>query len=242
YEAVRVRNGGTVSGVVRWRGPRPVLPPFPVNRDPGVCDPEKRGRKASPRLIIGPRGGVANTVVYLSGVFRGKPLPPRGLRHARKWIIRRCEYRPHVLVAPVGSYLAMRNDDPLIHNIRMFGAATYNLPMPERGTLFVKRLPRAGVIALRCDAGHGWMSGVIHVVAHPYYAVTDAEGRFSLTDVPPGDYVLKAWHEGWTVRGVIQKDGKPTFYSFEAPVELSKKVTVSAGGEVKVGFSLSTGE
>lgn len=239
YREIPVRNGGAVSGLVRWAGPQPSLPPFPVHQDAGVCDLDKSGARPSPRLRIGPGGGVADAVVYLSNISRGKPLPPRGLRDARAWVIRECEYRPHVLIVPVHSYLAMRNDDPLLHNLRMFGAAGYNLPMPERGTLFVKRLPKAGVISVRCDAGHGWMSGSIHVTEHPYYAATDREGRFSLTDVPPGKYLLKAWHEGWRVRRVIPKDGRPAFYEFERPVELSREVTVREGGAVVVEFTLS---
>ena len=175
YREVAVQNGGVISGVVRWSGPRPALPPFPVNRDEGVCDGDGPGKKISPRLVIGPEGGVANTVVYLSKIAQGKPKGPRGLRDAGRWVIRGCEYRPHVLIAPVGGYLWMLNKDPVLHNIRMFGAAAYNLPMPEKGTLFVKRLPRSGLITVRSDAGHGWMSGVIHVTEHPYFTVTDAE-------------------------------------------------------------------
>ncbi|MFQ5914992.1 MAG: carboxypeptidase regulatory-like domain-containing protein [Nitrospinota bacterium] len=239
YRRTPVRNGGVISGVVRWAGAPPALAPFPVNRDGGVCDLDRSGKKTSPRLVIGRRGGVANTVVYISNISQGKPLQRRGLRHARKWLIRGCEYHPHVLIAPVGSYLAMRNDDPVLHNIRMFGAATYNLPMPDKGTLFVKRLPKAGKIFLRCDAGHGWMSGIIHVTEHPYYVLTDPEGKFSLADVPPGKYTVKAWHEGWKVVRVIPKDGKPTFYEFQEPIELSREVTLPERGKVEIEFTLS---
>ncbi len=239
YQEISVRSGGVISGAVKWAGAAPALAPFPVNRNKGVCDLDKSGKRKSPRLIIGGGGGVANAVVYIANITRGKRLPPRGLRHARKWVIKGCEYRPHVLIAPVGSYLAMRNDDRILHNIRMFGAAAYNLPMPEKGTLFVKRLPRAGVISLRCDAGHGWMSGIIHVTQHPYYAVTDREGKFSLKDVPPGRYAVRAWHEGWKVKAVIPKDGKPTFYEFERPIELTREVTLPERGKVEIVFTLS---
>jgi hypothetical protein len=121
----------------------------------------------------------------------------------------------------------------------MFGAATYNLPMPEKGTLFVKPLPKTGVITVRSDAGHGWMSGIIHVTTHPYYAITDREGRFSLKDVPPGKYTVKAWHEGWKVTHVIPKRGKPAFYEYEKPWQASQEVTLPPQGRAEIEFTLS---
>lgn len=239
YEEISVKNGGTISGVVKWSGPRPSLPPFPVNRDIGVCAKDGKMERKSPRLIIGKGEGVANTVVYISGIYKGKRLPHRSLWYARKWIIKQCEYHPHVLIAPVRSYLAMYNKDRVLHNIRMFGAATYNLPMPEEGTLFVKPLPRVGVITVRSDAGHGWMSGIIHVTGHPYYALTDREGKFSLEDVPPGKYTVKAWHEGWKVTRVILKRGKPAFYDYEKPWEASQEVNLPPRGRAEIQFALS---
>jgi hypothetical protein len=55
----------------------------------------------------------------------------------------------------------------------------------------------AGIVNLRCNGGHAWMNAEILVVPHPYYAVTDESGKFELTDVPPGEYEIVAWHEGW---------------------------------------------
>lgn len=243
YEELSVQKGRTISGVVRWKGRRPIMASYPINRDESVCDPQKKRFKPSPRLVIGPGGGIANTVVYLSNIRRGKKAAATGLSQARNLSIQGCEYRPHVLLAPIGSYLAMHNRDRVLHNIRMFGAATYNLPMPEPGTLFVKPLRQPGLITLRNDAGHGWMSAIIYVTPHPYYVISDQEGRFTLQDVPPGTYTIKAWHEGWRITRVILKNGEPAFYEHEKPIVLSQEVTVSAGGEnggskVNVEFTL----
>jgi hypothetical protein len=202
------------------------LSPFPINRDENICDPEKKRFKSSPRLVIGPGGGITNTVVYLSNIKRGKKPAATGLYNARKLIIKQCEYQPHILLAPVGSYLAMHNLDRALHNIRMSGAATYNLPMPEPRTMFVKPLHQPGLVTIRSDAGHGWMSAIIHVTPHPYFALSDREGKFSLADVPPGTYTIKAWHENWHIARTIPKNRKPAFYEYEEPTMLFQKVTV----------------
>jgi hypothetical protein len=57
----------------------------------------------------------------------------------------------------------------------------------------------AGLANVRCNGGHAWMNAEILVVPHPYYTVTDESGRFQLTDVPPGECEIVAWHEGWKV-------------------------------------------
>ena len=87
----------------------------------------------------------------------------------------------------------------------------------------VKRLDVAAeqpeVVKVSCDV-HGWMGGWFIVEDNPYYAKTDANGAYKLTDVPPGDYEVKVWHE---------KLGEKT-----------QKVTVTGGGESKANFELAT--
>jgi hypothetical protein len=70
YEVVAVTNGGTISGSVKWSGPAPRILDFPVTKDPQICDPDSRKRVDLERLIIGPQGGAANTVVYLKNISR----------------------------------------------------------------------------------------------------------------------------------------------------------------------------
>jgi hypothetical protein len=58
-----------------------------------------------------------------------------------------------------------------------------------------QKLDRAGTIKFRCDAGHTWMSAYVVVTDQPFSAVTDADGNFTIENVPPGDYELEVWHE-----------------------------------------------
>jgi hypothetical protein len=81
---------------VKWSGPLPRTLTFPITKDPQICDPESSKNRDLERLIVGPQGGVANTVVFLRNISSGKPLdipePRRSLDQ------RHCRYEPHILL------------------------------------------------------------------------------------------------------------------------------------------------
>lgn len=197
YEVVTVKGGGTITGIVKWAGPVPRLTPALINKDPLVCDPDSKKTRDLERLIIGPQGGVANTVVFLKDISRGKALD---LPEQRRFLDQKsCRYEPHILLVPANSELQMKSSDATLHTIHMEGAATYNLPFPFSNQMVARKMPNVGLVSLRCNGGHTWMNAEMFVVPHPYYAVTDESGKFELADVPPGEYQIVAWHEGWNV-------------------------------------------
>jgi len=241
YQVISVDNGGTIRGTVKWDGPPPHLAPAAINKDPEICDPQGQKHRDLERLLIAPNGGVANTVVYLKDVTRGKPmdLPP-----ARQSLNQRsCRYEPHILLVPLQGNVKIKSSDPILHTVHMSGAADYNLPFPFKDQVVSRSMNRDGVVQLRCNAGHTWMNAEMMVATNPYYAVTNADGEFQLTQVPPGEYEIVAWHEGWRVVGESQvydvmtqlRVKRPTF---SEPVAWSKHVSVPAGQEAEVHFTL----
>src|SRR5580704_16913444 len=74
YRVISVTNGGTISGTVKWSGTVPRRLAVPVDKDPQICDPDSKKTADLERLIVGSEGGVANTVVYLNNISRGKAL------------------------------------------------------------------------------------------------------------------------------------------------------------------------
>src|ERR1700733_10641043 len=128
YQVVSVPNGGTIKGTVKWSGPEPHLSSFPITKDPQICDPDSHKTRDLERLIIGPQGGVANTVVYIKSISSGKALdlPPE----RRSLDQRFCRYEPHILLVPEGSALQMKSSDATLHTVHMDGMATYNLVFP----------------------------------------------------------------------------------------------------------------
>ncbi len=242
YQVISVSDGGTISGTVKWTGPRPHLTRLPITKDSQICDPDSEKSRDLERLIISPQGGVANTVVYIKEISRGKDfdLPP-----ARRFLDQKhCRYEPHILLVPANGTLDMKSSDATLHTIHMEGAATYNLPFPFPNQVISRTMPSPGVVNLKCNGGHVWMNAELFVARHPYYTVTDAEGKFELTNVPAGQYVLVAWHEGWEVAKQESMFDVLTEKRVERPIFsdpriMEKSVSVGASANAVVDFLLS---
>ena len=245
YKVIRVTDGGTISGTVKWAGSVPHALSFPVTKDPQICDPDSKKTTDLERLIIGPQGGVANTVVYLKNVTTGKAMDlPVQRRHLDQ---KRCRYVPHILLVPQNDALEMTSSDATLHTIHMDGAATFNLPFPFANRPTSRNMQTPGLVNLRCNGGHVWMNAEMFVAPHPYYAVTDESGRFEFTDVPAGNYQIVAWHEGWSLAGKEQAYDVLTEHSVQRPVftepkTWEKSVSVGPNKVSSVEFVLSNGK
>jgi hypothetical protein len=240
YQVISVQDGGTIKGTVKWQGAAPHLSASEITKDPQICDPLGQKSRDLERLLVAPNGGLANTIVFLRNMTRGKAMD---LPASRRFLNQKtCRYEPHILLVPLDATLTVKSDDPLLHTLQMSGNADYNLSFTEDGQVFNRQMVREGAVKLRC-AVHDWMNGEMIVVPHPYYTVTDTDGNFELTQVPPGDYEIVAWHEGWRLVG------ESAFYDIETPMPVkhpiftepifwSKPVTVPPRGTVGVNFTL----
>jgi plastocyanin len=188
-------SAGSVTGRVVFRREAPALPPVEVTKDQEACG----DRVPSEALVVSPRSrGVRFAVVSVEGV----PAPPATGEPGEVTLEnRRCRFVPHVVALRAGSELAIVNADPVLHNLRAWGdahRAIFNVVQPTQGQVTRRTIKKAGAAALTCDA-HPHMSGYLVAFDHPYFAVTDEDGAFTIRDVPAGRYRLRVWHEGWTV-------------------------------------------
>jgi hypothetical protein len=229
YEVVDVRDGGTLAGRVTFVGPIPDLPPLVISKDHEAC-----AAAATPEmLLVSADHGVANTVVALEGVTRGKAPPA----HKPTLDNRHCRMVPRVQAVVVGTEIVVHNSDPFLHTTRGrlpdFKQA-FNLVFPKATPAKEQRIRFPGVITVTCDT-HAHMRAYIHAFEHPYFAVSDADGRFEIAQVPPGTYTLSAWHEGWRILE-YDHDGRPRF---EEPYVLSTQVIVQPGATSAVEIQLA---
>jgi plastocyanin len=207
---------GAVAGTVRLAGQAPPVRLLQPRVDPAVCGSEPRPSEA---LVVSASGGVKNAVVFI-GHERME-----GWRSPTTFQIdqRGCAFVPHVPIIPPGSTVEILNSDGILHNFHTVSRLNppMNLAQPGKAKPLRVTFERPEVVPVKCDLhGEGFMRAWIVVAAHPYYALTDDEGRFRLADVPPGPHTLEVWHETLGTRRV--------------------PVTVGASGEVTVTVTLKS--
>jgi hypothetical protein len=194
YESGAVSNGGTIEGVVRAKGKSGADEKITVTKDVSYCGADVPAEKQ----LVAADGGLQNAVVMLEGIASGKALGTGDFIITNQ----KCRFVPHVMVAPKGAIMKVRNDDPVLHNSHFYlveaGAKknVINLALPKKGVEIGKKkiLRKPGLLSVQCDA-HDFMQAWIWVVEHPYAVVTSAGGGFVLEDVPAGSYKLSVWHE-----------------------------------------------
>ncbi|RKY22474.1 MAG: hypothetical protein DRQ55_00825 [Planctomycetota bacterium] len=140
-------------------------------------------------------GALAGAFVWVRSGLDGWELPePKGVVELDQ---RGCMYRPRVVGVVTGQTLRVLNSDGVLHNVHTKPKRNRarNLAMPGEVLQRELQFKREEVmIELACDI-HAWMKGWIGVVEHPFFCVTDEEGRWSLEGLPPGSYELGVWHE-----------------------------------------------
>jgi hypothetical protein len=189
YGVINVVEPGALTGVVTWVGAKPpaMLPAVPGATQCGAA-------MANPTARISARGEVAGTVVYLADIRRGKG---PGLVMGGTLDLRECDLLPRVQVAaPIGLLVSLTNRELDRRALRVSDALDngFDVSLAGRATDEVA-LEKAGAYRVSAPGAHPGVGAWIMVASHPYYTVTDEAGRFRLDDIPPGDYVLAAWHE-----------------------------------------------
>ncbi len=189
---VDAATAGSISGSITLQGTPPAPQPITMNSDPYCV---QQGGAKTQSFVTGSGGTLQNVFVYVKdGLGDLKfPVPEAQVVFDQKG----CMYQPHVLGLQTGQTLEITSSDDTLHNVHA---------VPEKNREFnrahaMKEVKHTHVfstsevmIPFKCDV-HNWMTAFIGVLDHPFYAVSGADGAFSLKGLPPGTYTIEAWHE-----------------------------------------------
>lgn len=221
YKEGTVSNGGTITGSVKFAGKDQPPKVYGITKDNDVCSTGERKID----YVRVKDGHLMDTVVYLEKVKTGKPFPADigdGVLDQKG-----CEFKPFLQVMKNKSKLSATNSDPVLHNIHTYelirGDAkgpkktVFNVSQPKPGTVTnLIKMKRGPAIKVECDA-HDFMHGFVFVAKNPYFAKVGEDGEYTINNVPPGKYKIKAWH------GMLKSQ--------------KASVTVNAGGSATVDFT-----
>ena len=205
-------SAGTIIGAVKFVDNLPKLAPIKITKDQDYCGETLPNET----YLVEAAGGLKNVVIFVESAPNGKAADPQKENFLYN---DGCRYAPRVLALQKGERLRVRSHDPKLHIPHGYlGERTvFNLSLPFKNTTIdtTAKIREAGMMKVVCDT-HAWMLGFVHVFDHPFFAVTNEQGVFSIPDLPPGSYVLKAWHEDGGIR--------------------SQEITVPDTGDVRVSF------
>lgn len=221
---------GTLEGVITFTGDIPAANLLVKRGDPNVKDPATCAAQDVPaeELVVNKENkGLANVFVFLRTTPAGAKVPPPP---ADPFVIdqKNCQFLPHAAVVRVGVPILVKNDDNISHNTRTEGtAAQFNQaikPNERNGVSFkYKAVLRPLPSKVKCDF-HTWMTAYHLPLDHPWGAVTDENGKFSIKDLPPGKHEFTFWHEA---KGYL------------GPNQGKREIEVKAGQKTEFKLSVS---
>ena len=214
--SIRTILGGEVSGKVTLKGTPP--PEVKIAMDP-MCGKFNNNQPVTTRhYVTGADGGLANVWVFVKN-------PPAGKGPAGDAVLDQvnCLYQPYVFGIGAGQKLTIRNSDPVLHNVNTSASVVqshrFNIAQPTKGKEDVKTFDKPELpLKFLCNV-HNWMFAYAGVFEHPFYAVTDKDGKFKLPDLPAGKYTIVAKHlkAGETTQEISVDGNKTVDFTLSVP-------------------------
>jgi plastocyanin len=186
-------GSGSIVGRVRVEGQLPKPTRISMSADPS-CVKLHPGSASNEDYVTGSGGTLGNVVVFVSEGLGNRtfdvPIEPVVVEQ------RGCMYQPHVFALRANQKIRMINSDSTTHNVHPTPANNreWNKAEPAGSTLEETFAREEIAIPVKCNV-HPWMRSYIAVFKHPFFAVTSKDGSFDLSNVPPGEYSVQAWHE-----------------------------------------------
>lgn len=207
-------GSGTLSGKVNFSGKAPAAGKLKMSADP-VCLQAHSQDVMAQGTKVNDNGTVPHVFVSITeGVSGDYPAP------AEPVVLNQvgCMYEPHVFGVRAGQKVEILNSDSTLHNVNCQAQMNkkFNIAQPVKGMKTDKVFDKAEkAIPFKCNV-HPWMQAYGFVVEHPFFAVTGADGNFTISGLPAGSYTVEAWHEtfGSATQQVTVTDGESKSLDF----------------------------
>ncbi|HEX8521576.1 MAG TPA: hypothetical protein VF669_04910 [Tepidisphaeraceae bacterium] len=198
------------------------------------CAAKHAGQVNDPVITADANGGLANVIVSIKKE-EGAELGGEAKKGEVVLDQKGCMYEPHVLALQVGQDVVVKNDDDFMHNVHSLASINpaFNFAQPNKdpGKKVDDPLKAAEYFRVKCDV-HPWMAAYVGVFEHPFFAVSKADGTFSIDTkgLKDGDYTIELWHEKLASdtpaeEKVTVKDGKATInHAFKAESAMANPV------------------
>jgi hypothetical protein len=186
-------SGGSVSGNVTYTGTPAKPRAIDMVKEPS-CAMQHATPLATETVVTGPNNSLENVVVYISAGAPDENAPSQPVKLEQ----RGCQYVPHVLAFQVNQILEIANDDQTSHNIHPLPRINreWNKSQPAGSPPIFEKYDKPEFILVKCNV-HAWMRGYFAVMKNSHFAVTESDGSFKLSNLPPGKYTITAWHESY---------------------------------------------
>lgn len=217
---LQTATAADITGKITLKGTPPAEVPLPLD---AVCGKLHSGSATTQFYVVGSAGELGDVFVYIKE--GAKPTPPP----ADPVILDQqgCVYTPYIFGIQTKQKLVIKNSDPgVLHNVHI-------MPDPKSGNKEINQAQLKGqditktfdnpevLLHFKCDV-HNWMHAYAGVLDHPYFSVSGKDGTFKIANVPPGKYVVEAYHRkaGKLTKEVTVSDQTQKIdFTFEAPAK-----------------------
>lgn len=193
---------GSVTGRFVFDGPAPKPTVQRKKGDPNVKDPNvcaATDHLNNDLVINSDNKGIQNIFMYMR---RANDVHPDLKESKEKTVVfdqKGCTFKPHALIVRTDQKVIVKSDDPVAHNTHTFPiknqAVNFILaPNDREGKEVANPIPEILPMQVKCDI-HPWMTAYWFVVDHPYAIVSDADGKFTIENLPAGKNDFRIWHE-----------------------------------------------
>ena len=228
---VDAATAGSIAGSVVFEGTAPSMDAIDMSSE-SVCAAKHASSPMIEEVVVNGNGTLANVFVYVKEGLESLQFPTPGAVLLDQ---NGCVYLPHVLGVMAGQDITIKNSDGLLHNINASPAEQRGFNTSQPVAMETTRAFGTAevMVPLRCDV-HGWMNAYVGVLDHPYHSVSNGSGAFSLSTLPPGDYVIEAWHEryGTQTQNVTVTTGQTAEVTFTFSPSMARNAVVPLGAPI----------